>query len=160
MRKNSDPDHTHRSPVLLDGDQADVARESAQLLRAAVQAGLPDPSGLRLLMGDPPTQRVFLPTKAVELLADMLMQLANGDAVSVVALQAELSTQQAAELLGVSRPYLVAMLGRGELAFRRVGNRRRVSVADVLQCRKEHDEEVRTTRASLIRLERELGPDD
>lgn len=77
-----------------------------------------------------------VPRQAFELFLEVLGQLANGNAVTIIPIGAELTTQQAADLLNVSRPRLVGMLERNELAFRRVGKHRRIAAADVLQYRK------------------------
>ncbi len=66
-------------------------------------------------MDDLPEQQIVPPREAARLLADMLTELANGNAVSLMALQAELTTQQVADLLGVSRPYLVTILYDGKI---------------------------------------------
>ena len=73
--------------------------------------------------------------RLAELLEEVLGQLAAGRAVQVVALESEISTQQAAELLGVSRPYLVKLVEAGELPHRKVGPRRRLHLEDVLAYR-------------------------
>ena len=76
------------------------------------------------------------PSAAVsELLEDLLGQLVAGRAVQVTALDTEIGTQQAAELLGVSRPYLVKLVEAGELPHRKVGPRRRLYLEDVLAYR-------------------------
>ncbi len=87
----------------------------------------------------------------------MLTELANGNAVSLVHLQAELTTQQAADLLGVSRPYLVALLEEGQIAHRRVGNRRRVPVADLLRYKDVQDARSRAAVAALTEEVEALG---
>jgi excisionase family DNA binding protein len=91
------------------------------------------------------------------MIADMLAELANGNAVSVVPLQAELTTQQAADLLGVSRPFLVGLLEAGAIAHRRVGNRRRVPVADLLRHQEEENARTRAAVAELTQQAEELG---
>lgn len=67
-----------------------------------------------------------------ELMAELLIQLAAGNAVQVVAVDTEIGTQQAAEVLNVSRPYLVKLVEGGQLPHRKVGPRRRLYLADVL----------------------------
>ena len=72
-----------------------------------------------------------LPDAAFRLLVEILNQMARGHVVTVSAIEAELTTQQAAELLGVSRPHLVKLLEQGVLPFRKVGAHRRVKFSDL-----------------------------
>src|SRR5438270_6630401 len=73
-----------------------------------------------------------LPAAALRVLAAALAQMAEGHPVTLVPLQAELSTQQAAELMGVSRPYFVKLLEQGPIPFRKVGEQRRVRYWDLV----------------------------
>lgn len=82
-----------------------------------------------------------IPMMAMRLLAEALRQIAMGKGVVVLPLDAEISTQQAADILNVSRPYLVGLLEANEIPFRRVGARRRVRLLDVLNYKRRNDEE-------------------
>lgn len=72
-----------------------------------------------------------LPTSALRLLVDILAELADGNAVKVVTVHAELTTQEAADLLHVSRPHLVKLLEAGHLPFHKTGKHRRVRFSDL-----------------------------
>jgi excisionase family DNA binding protein len=75
---------------------------------------------------------VSLPPPAVDALVKTLGYMADGSGVLVMPIQPEVSTQEAADFLHVSRPHLVRMLERGELPYRRVGRRRRIKFKDLL----------------------------
>lgn len=75
---------------------------------------------------------VEVPESVVGLLKEVLGHVQRGERVRVVAEDVEITTQQAAELLNVSRPYLVKMVDRGEIPSRKVGTKRRLKLADVL----------------------------
>ena len=106
---------------------AEAARAAAERLDDAVEDG---DSELRLTAaGD---VSVTLPAKAVDALLEVLQQLAQGNDVAVLPLHAELTTQQAADALNVSRPFVIKLMTTGKLPFRKVGSHRRVRLADVL----------------------------
>ncbi len=143
--------------TVLRPDEIDDAARAAHALRNALAERLSAPAEVRLLLGEPEVEQLRLPPGAARLLADLLMQLANGNAVTVVPIHAELTTQQAAELMGVSRPYLIGLLESGQIAFRRVGNRRRVPVEDLLRYRAEQDVWTASAAQELTRQGQALG---
>lgn len=92
---------------------------------------------------------VEVPAGIVDLLVRVLTQAAAGDAVAVSTVKAELTTQQAADLLNVSRPYLVKLLDQRRIPFRRVGNRRRLLLSDVVAFKHFDEAERRAIAAEL-----------
>ena len=78
------------------------------------------------------SEPVVLPASAVRLLVQMLAEMAEGNAVALVAVHAELTTQQAADALGVSRPFVIKQIREGRLPHRRIGTHRRVMFKDLM----------------------------
>jgi excisionase family DNA binding protein len=101
--------------------------------------------------------QIELPTSALRLLLDILAELAAGNAVQVVPVHAELTTQEAADLLGVSRPFLVRLLEEGELPFHRTGKHRRVRFADLMTYKSARDNASEAAMTELAREAQALG---
>lgn len=98
---------------------------------------------------------------SMQALLEVLLQageaLARGHTVQVMAIDEEITTQQAAEVLGVSRPYLIRLLERGEIPYQKVGSHRRVRLAEVLAYKQRRDAERRRALQELTRMSQQLG---
>jgi excisionase family DNA binding protein len=103
------------------------------------------------------TGQIRIPASALRLLFAALSEMACGNGVSLLPLNAELTTQQAADVLNVSRPYLVGLLEKGEMPFRLVGNQRRVRLREVVSYKTRTDIDRRAALNELARLGQEAG---
>ncbi|CAD6510380.1 helix-turn-helix domain-containing protein [Paraburkholderia sabiae] len=101
--------------------------------------------------------QVELPTSALRLLVDILAELADGNAVRVVPVHAELTTQEAADLLNVSRPHLVKLLEEKALPYHKTGKHRRVRFADLMRFKAERDQASEQAMEALAQQAQKLG---
>lgn len=132
--------------------ETELARISSRLLAACIGRG--PTARLRVVDGD---QTIEVPVAALRMLVDILANMAAGNAMSLVPIHAELTTQQAADFLNVSRPYLVGLLERGELPHHKVGTHRRVYFRDLLAYRETRLKKSKEALGELARLSQELG---
>jgi excisionase family DNA binding protein len=102
-------------------------------------------------------QSVEIPGTAAALLINLLGHLAEGQAVTVVPVKSELTTQEAAEILGVSRPFVVKEIEENRLPARKVGVRRRVMYGDLMAYKQRADAERQRALDQVAALDRELG---
>jgi len=114
---------------MLSSDEIEAARTSSARLAALVRSGA-HPLSLRIA-GERGEDTVELPALAADLLVEILQNMAAGSAVAVLRKETELTTQQAADFLNVSRPFLVGLLESGAVPFRKVGTHRRVRFDDL-----------------------------
>lgn len=108
---------------------------------------------------DGAAEELTVPREAVTVLSQVLVYMAAGQTVSVFPSAAELTTQQAADLLSVSRPYLIGLLESGEIDYRKVGSHRRVRMESLLSYRRRDDAHRRAAADALSAETRELGLD-
>ena len=130
------------------------AEEAKRALRSLSPASRGTQRTVRVRAGD---EDAIVPREAFELLLEILGQMANGNAVTVVQVHAELTTQQAADLLNVSRPFLVSLLEKGVLPFTKVGTHRRVRFADLAKYRDEQNQRSKAALDELTRQAQETG---
>jgi excisionase family DNA binding protein len=130
--------------------EASVAADALGLIRAYLKAHPDGPATVNL--SDDLGAELVLPRPAVELLARVLANMASGQGVSVVAEHTELTTQQAADLLNVSRPYLIGLLEAGEIEFRKVGTHRRIFARSLLAYKQRDDVRGRAAAEKVARL--------
>jgi excisionase family DNA binding protein len=136
------------------GDDVELARASGRLLARYARRG----RALALRVGDADREEAIeLPAGAVKLLMAILEDMSSGRAVTIIPQNAELTTQQAADVLNVSRPFLIGLLEDKRLPFRKVGTHRRVRLEDVLRYKGGIDAERRKVLDELAAEAQELG---
>jgi excisionase family DNA binding protein len=140
-------------PVVPTDEEARLAREASRRLS---RLGALGEVRLRAKGARGGEASIVLPPAAARVVHELLRRLADGDAVAVMPMAAELTTQQAADVLNVSRPYLVKLLEAGRLPHRKVGRHRRVRAGDVLALRRRMEAERRAALEKLVEEGQEL----
>jgi excisionase family DNA binding protein len=143
---------TPSPPTLPTEREAQLARESSRLLAACIGHG--EMARLKVIDGN---QEVDVPVSALRMLVDILAQMAEGNTVTIVPYHAELTTQQAADFLNVSRPHLVGLLERNELPYRKVGSHRRILFKDLVEFQQRSRIERKQALDELAAQAQELG---
>lgn len=90
--------------------------------------------------------QIELPAGAVKLLKEILNCMALGKAITLIPFDAELSTQQAADMLGASRPYVVKLLEEGKIPYRKIGTHRRIAAEDLMN----YERDLKKARAERL----------
>jgi excisionase family DNA binding protein len=135
--------------------ETQLARESSR--RLAPHLGGQGEARIRLLDNGARGETVVIPASALRLLQHILTEMAQGNAVSLIPVNAELTTQQAADLLNVSRPFLVKLLDEGRLPCRKVGSHRRVLFRDLMAYKRRIDADRLRVLDELAAQAQELG---
>ena len=132
--------------------EAIVVNEHERRKLEAIRARLERPGAHRATLDN-----VELPNSVLRLLQQIVPLLAAGERVTLVPLHSELTTRGAADLLNVSRQYLVTLLDQGKIAHHMVGTHRRVYFHDLIEYKRQRDEERHHQRERLIRLSEKAG---
>ena len=125
------------SDVITPTEQdSEIARESSRQL-ARVLGKRQKTIELRVRAENQQEQTVSIPAAAFRLLNVILSEMAKGNSLTLIPVHAELTTQQAAEILNVSRPFLVRILEEGKIPCRKVGTHRRIRFEDLIQYKRQ-----------------------
>ena len=131
-------------------------REDTELAMRASQALAPKAEEELKIKLDDGTE-LTLPKAATRLLHHLLTQMSLGNAVTLIPIHAELTTQEAADYLNVSRPFLIKLLEANRIPFHMVGTHRRVKFTDLEAFRKRAEQERRAAMEELVEQAEELG---
>lgn len=133
-----------------------LARESSRQL-ATHKLGKRSSIRIQLLDDGEEAETVAVPASALRLFLHLLVEMSQGNAVTLIPTHAEMTTQQAADLLNVSRPYLVKLLDEGKIPCRTIGKYRRVRFDDLMAYKRKDDEARAKILDRLTAEAQELG---
>ena len=136
-------------PVVPDETDSQLAatasRELARASKASIRVQLEDGTELPL------------PKAVTPLLIHLLTEMGQGNAVTLIPVHAELTTQEAANLLNVSRPHLIRLLEKGEIPFHKAGTHRRVKFVDIEAYKEQFERQRKDALEELARQAQDLG---
>lgn len=141
------------SPVLTDRTPIRAAEDEKQALRE-IRHALDGPENVRIVSD---AGEIEMPESVHRALCGLVGALLSGEAVSIVPLDSEYTTNGAADFLGMSRPHLITLLERGEIPYRKVGTHRRIQFSDLVEYRERRDTERGRAFAALVELSEEAG---
>ena len=142
------------APVTPNENEAILAQETSR--RLAILLGERTEVKVQIVAEDSVDEVLTVPGSAMRLLVQILAEMAQGNGVTLLPIHAELSTQQAADLLNVSRPYFVQLLDNDALPYRKVGTHRRVLYEDLIHYKNEIKAKRRKVLAELAAQAQEL----
>jgi excisionase family DNA binding protein len=134
--------------------EAALARDASERLNQVMAKG---GSEVKLVVEGRPLEGVALPPSVVRILIEGLSEIGKGNAVRLVPQHADLTTQEAADLLNLSRPYVVRLLDEGKIPSHKVGTHRRVRLDDVLAYKQESDADRLDALKNLVAEAQELN---
>jgi excisionase family DNA binding protein len=141
---------TDREPILVGEDERVRIAEVERVLET------PE-AGRRTLLIGPSGEATELPASLYDVLLRVARELADGHGVAILPMEAMVTTQQAADLLGISRPSLVRLLESGALPFERIRSHRRIRLADLIEYRRRRDAERAEALGRIVRAAQARG---
>ena len=134
-----------------------VAPEEERSAIASIEEYLESKRGRAARLVGPSKDGVPIPSSLRRVIVAAARQLADGNGVSIMPVTAEVTTQQAADLLNVSRPFVVGLLDKGEIPFHKVGTHRRIRLRDLVAYKRRRDASRRAVIDRLATEAQELG---
>ena len=128
----------YQNPYIPTEVEAQLSQESSRILASHIPHQR-STIELKVIEDDKSEQKVVIPAAAFHLLVDILSQMSQGNAVTLIPIHAELTTQEAADILNVSRPFLIKLIETGEIICRKVGRHRRIRFEDLMNYKQRID---------------------
>jgi excisionase family DNA binding protein len=147
------PATLEREPITASEDERPGLARAEQIFDETGFSG--DERRPRLVSGT--GDEIELPEPLFRVLRQAVRHLLRGDSVAIAPVNQRLTTQQAADFLNVSRPYLVRLLESGEIPFTKTGTHRRVQLCDLAEYKRRRDTARRQHLRQLTQLNQELG---
>ncbi len=141
------------APALPSEAESVLAKETSRVL--ASHMGTAEP--LQFRIGPAAEEKVRVPASAVRMLVRILEEMAKGNAVTLIPVHAELTTQEAADMLNISRPSLIHLLDEEKIDYRKVGTHRRVRFEALMRFKRQADADRKAALAELAAYDQELG---
>ena len=141
------------APFTPTKNDSQLAAESARKLAQHIAQNVNE---VKVRLGAEDDDVITLPAVAVRMLQEMLFEMSRGNSVTLIPLHAEFTTQDAADFLNVSRPFVVKLLEQGVIPFHMVGSHRRIRFQDLLQYKSQSDEAAKKAVDELQQLSEEL----
>ncbi len=131
-----------------------LSQESSRILTTYLS---PNVHQIEIVVADGNKHLATIPAAAYRLLVDALTQMAQGNAVSLIPIHAELTTQEAADLLNVSRPYLIKQIELGKMPCHKIGKHRRIHFNDLMAYKDQIDLATAQGLDEMVAISQELG---
>jgi len=144
----------HLALAVPSENEAALAKETKRILAKRPDSKMP--LDLRV-MNLAKKSTVQIPPSAARLLIQILDEMSRGNTVKLIPIRAELTTQEAADMLNISRPTLIHLLNEGKIEFRMVGTHRRIRLESVASYKRELDAERLAALAELTAYDQQLG---
>lgn len=141
------------NPTAPTEDEQRQAQETSRALAPLLDGDV----AMQITVKDGPSESLPLPASAARLLYEILRELADGHPVTVLPVHAELTTQQAADYLNVSRPYLIKLIDAGQIPCHKVGSHRRIHLQDIADYKRDFLAKRHAALDELTALSQELG---
>jgi excisionase family DNA binding protein len=135
-------------------EETQISKESSRILAAHISCNT---HRLKIVEADGSEEIATIPAVAYRLLIDILTQMSQGNAVTIIPIHAELTTQEAADLINVSRPFLIKQMDAGVIPHHKVGTHRRVRFTDLMEYKKNIDAARSKVLTELVEESQRLG---